>query len=432
MARRPSRPRAALLASLALAVFAAPADLRAQEGGAFLEAYKRGVAAVEAEDWPRAEELMRAAIAGRAEEAERLVRHFHLRPYLPHFYLGLALAEQGACAAALDAFAESERQGIVAALAAELAVLRARSAACREVLAAEAEAAERRAAVAELVARAESAAASIAELASDPALAPTWERGERSLASRLAEARLTIGRARERLTAGEAGLEAAADLARGALGQLEAIRRETDLRRQAAAEAREAATERLAGLVRTARDLEASTRNLAPEAPSIARARSALEAARGDAARDAAALTAAEIGDLAGLLERRIAALRSAAAPPPEALLGAAGAWLRGDPRGVLEALAGPRGAAAGEDDLPFRDPRERAHALLLRAAALFALHEGAADGDDASLEAARSAAAECRRLAPELEPVPGAFPPRFRSFWATVAAGPAPPPPTR
>lgn len=417
-----------LLGAAALAALLAAPPVRAQGEGSFLDAYKAGVDAVQAEDWPLVERRMRAAIAGRAEEADRLLRHFHLKPYLPHFYLGLALAEQGRCAEALDAFAESERQGVVTGLADEIAILRARTASCRERLAAAEEDRDRRQAVADLVAKAETSAASVAELATDPTLAPSWNRGEPSLAARLEEARKTAERARARLeddgAPDDEALAAATDLARGALGQLEAIRRESELRRSALAQDAEKAAARVSALTGTGRELLASTRGLAATAPALGRRRSALAEAVDAAAGAGSERSLAETQELAQALERRIAELRAAAAPPPKALVAAADAWLRGEPDGVLEALAG----AEGPDSAPvFDDPRAQVHALLLRAAAAFSLHESGGGSDDRWLEAARRDAAACRGLDPDLAPLPRAFSPRFRTFFASVVpAAPA------
>lgn len=414
---------APLLAPVALAatLLGAP-SFEAQEEQSFLEAYKGGVEAVEAEDWPRAERLMRSAVAGRAEEADRLLRHLHLRPYVPHFYLGLALAEQGKCEEALSAFAESERQGVIGTLAGEVAVLRDHQARCREALAAAAAGREERRAVADLVAQAEAAAEAVAALASDPALAPGWERGEPSLAARLAEARETIDQARRRMAG--ADLAAATDLARGALGQLAAIRRETELRRSAAAEARETTAARIETVAASGRRLLADTRELAQGAPELARRRSAVAETLDRAGDLDPDLPLPDLQELAALLERRTAALRAAAAPPPQELLAAADAWLRGEPETVLELLAG-----ADTADGPYRDPRARAHALLLRAAAAFTLHEAGPDAGGSEgtlLAAARQDAATSRQLDPALTPLPSAFSPRFRTLWSTLE----PPPP--
>lgn len=82
-------------------------------GPEFLESYKAGLDAIESEDWRRAEGLMERAIAGRGEASRRLPKFLYLKPYLPHFYLGLASFKQDDCDGALRAWAISERQGVV-------------------------------------------------------------------------------------------------------------------------------------------------------------------------------------------------------------------------------------------------------------------------------------------------------------------------------
>lgn len=408
----------ALLLATALAL--GPPPLHAQERS-FLDAYKAGVDAAEAEDWPEAERLMRAAIAGRAEEADRLIRHFHLRPYIPHFYLGLALAERGECQEALEAFAESERQGVVTGLSGELAVLRDRESSCRELEAAREREREQRQAVIDLVERAGQAAESVSELAADPLLAPGWERGDPSLADRLAEAEAAVAEARERLAGDEPeDLTAATDLARGALGKLEAIRRESQLRRDAADDERNAAAARVASLARAGRELLASTRELGTAAPTVDQRRTALAEVVDRATGRDATPSLAELRELATALERRVAELRTAAAPPPAALLAAADAWLRGESWTVLALLVRPEDPGG---DPPFDDPRARAHALLLRSAAAFSLHAAEPDRDDTLLEAARRDAEACQALAPDLIPLSSVFSPRFRAFWTTVGS---------
>lgn len=96
-----------LIASLLLAGTADAA------GRKFLEDYKSGLEAIEAEDWERAADLMQRALGRRAGEARRLPRYVYLKPYLPHFYLGLALFKQGDCKGALKAWQRSEGYGVV-------------------------------------------------------------------------------------------------------------------------------------------------------------------------------------------------------------------------------------------------------------------------------------------------------------------------------
>lgn len=94
------------------AVFAQVAAAGAEEAG-FLEHYKTGLDAVASENWTRAADLMRKAIDERGTESRRLPKYFYLKPYLPHFYLGLAEFKRGHCEAAERSWGISERQGVV-------------------------------------------------------------------------------------------------------------------------------------------------------------------------------------------------------------------------------------------------------------------------------------------------------------------------------
>ena len=88
----------------------------AEAGPEFLEDYKRGVSAIDSERWGHAVESMNQAIRGRDDEAKRLPRYLYLKPYIPHFYRGLALFKLGDCPRALAAWKTSEHQGVVTGL----------------------------------------------------------------------------------------------------------------------------------------------------------------------------------------------------------------------------------------------------------------------------------------------------------------------------
>ena len=429
------RARLAGAAAVAFLAAALASPLAAQ---AFLDAYKAGVEAAEAGDWERVESAMRTAIESRPTEERRLPLQLHFRPYVPHYLLGRALAEQGECAAALEAFAESESQGVIQNLEEEHALLLAAKAACEERLASEAEARRHRREVEEAVAQAgealEAARSLVPDAETDPDLAAAWEQGEPSLAARLEEAEATWRRA-EAIVEGAAPrdpeLGTAGDLARGAVAQVEAIRREAALRLDAVAEEKTRAAARIDGLRRTGERLLARGDGLAAEVPEVRLRRAAVERALRESAGAGPDLPLQALRELGNGLEREIDRLRATAEPPPERLLAAADAWLRGEPEGVLAALGSPGGAGAGggaggpaADDLGFDDRRAHAHALLLRAAARFALYHRGGGRDPALLEGARRDLEACHRADPALVPVPRAFSPRFRAFFEEVTAG--------
>lgn len=90
----------------------APDPARAQRPE-WLEQYKDGLDAIEVEDWRRAALHMQRAAAGRGEESRRLPKYLYFKPYIPHFYMGLAAFKLGNCSAAMEAWSRSERQGVI-------------------------------------------------------------------------------------------------------------------------------------------------------------------------------------------------------------------------------------------------------------------------------------------------------------------------------
>jgi len=80
----------------------------------YKESYRKGIEAVDRKQWAAVAPLMREAIAENPKEGEK-VKLYGLRfeTYLPHYYLGLALASTGDCDGALKAFAASEEQGAI-------------------------------------------------------------------------------------------------------------------------------------------------------------------------------------------------------------------------------------------------------------------------------------------------------------------------------
>ncbi|HET8775827.1 MAG TPA: hypothetical protein VFP80_18665 [Thermoanaerobaculia bacterium] len=80
--------------------------------------FKEGVLAFEKGEWARAEKLMRETIAVNPRESEGTVSiaGSWFETYVPHYFLARALAKQGKCGEALQAFAETERQGVTPAI----------------------------------------------------------------------------------------------------------------------------------------------------------------------------------------------------------------------------------------------------------------------------------------------------------------------------
>jgi hypothetical protein len=80
--------------------------------------FKDGVLAFEKGEWAKAEKFMRETIATNPRESEGTVSiaGSWYETYVPHYFLARALAKQGKCGEALQAFAESERQGVTPAI----------------------------------------------------------------------------------------------------------------------------------------------------------------------------------------------------------------------------------------------------------------------------------------------------------------------------
>ena len=99
----PGRVALACAAIFVLLVAAASADYRAS--------YEKGIKAIDNKDWSGAIQALREAVAEKSAEGERvLIYGMRYKPYLPHYYLGLAYFNTGNCEAAVKAWAESERQ----------------------------------------------------------------------------------------------------------------------------------------------------------------------------------------------------------------------------------------------------------------------------------------------------------------------------------
>ena len=116
---------ATVLAAGAIDVFAAD------------EAFKNGIEARQKRDWAGVETQMLQAIKENGKESTRVLSvggFLGIRdvraPYLPYFYLGEALFSQNRCVPAMDAWAVSQQQGIVAGHAEPLRILQEGMASC--------------------------------------------------------------------------------------------------------------------------------------------------------------------------------------------------------------------------------------------------------------------------------------------------------------
>jgi hypothetical protein len=329
----------------------------------YKDAYKQGVEAVEKSKWADAARLMQEAIAGKSSEGET-IRFYGQRfePYLPHFYLGLALFNSGDCVGALRSWATSEGQGAVRKSEQYRTLTKNRSA-CEAKAppkatpatpppgpdpAAVAQAAQ---AADAALKRADDAARGVAGLQGDPLLGGVWSQ-DGALGPAQERAREAIASARSRLDAG---------------------RRKPDL-----------------GQIGEARDM-------------ADRAAQQLEAVSSHAARRRTELASAAKPTPPG----PTAATPTAAAtkaPPPPALVDGARAFFAAQ---YAQAVA----VLAGADSLP---GRAGAQGLLLRAAARHALYLVGGEREPGLLAGAQADARASRKLDPQAVPDSQAFSPRF------------------
>lgn len=100
--------------SLWLVTAAMLAVVRGTAFADYRESYEKGIKAVDQNDWGRALESLSAAVTENSVEGKRvLIYGMRYKPYLPHYYLGLAYFSTGNCQAATKSWAESDRQGPV-------------------------------------------------------------------------------------------------------------------------------------------------------------------------------------------------------------------------------------------------------------------------------------------------------------------------------
>ncbi len=402
----------ALTALAVLALVAAPPPVE----GTLRDLYAEALTAMEAGEWRQAEFLFREAVALHPDEARRLPLRRIFRPYLPHYYLGAVLAQRGDCRGALAEWRLSAEQGVAAQLGLGDEIGSRRSS-CEQRL-------ERLALAAteteSELGRAERTATELSHPSRAQLLGLGFEGGLGTLGQRLDASRDRISEARVRLDDAAAAqdpdlAEAAQRLARetalelqGALEELEQIGRRV-------AEERAHKRRRIEEVGELARRLDELLRARGSLPPSLHARRQELESLIAGAISVHESATLEQIEGLERRLDAFYRLLEGSEAPPPGTLRSGAIAFLRADYQATLERLA----------EIPYRDPKSRAHSLLLRSAAAYALHLAGGESDPALLERARQDVVAARRSAPGLKPAPSAFSPRFVRFFERVADAP-------
>lgn len=448
---------AALLGLLAAAAFAD-----------YKQTYEKAMRAVASNDWTQVATLMRQAAAEQPAEGER-VRLYGTRfeVYLPHFYLGQALAEIGDCAGALKELQVSEDQGAVKGTDryGELQRLRTR---CQRVAPPPTRPAvqptpdlsgEVRQAEAE-VGRATELEKAVADLRRTAG--PVWQE-QPALAARADQAINKLGGARNALARGRGGSAAdlgqAVSLAQEAGRELEAVRtavtnRQNELRQASLADQarldeqrrqedarRRTLQQELANVLKSTEAIAVGPAGSRPEvrqaAAALQQARQRASALPATAPPDEIQARKDELLEAEKTLRAVLAAAAQAPSPPPQqptvppapsptsavalpspgpvpapALLRqAAGRYLAADYQGALDLLARPE----------LDEPRAGAVAALLRAASSWALYVEDGESDRAKLQSAQADVRTCRRLEPSVSPDPGLFPPGFVELFQST-----------
>lgn len=405
--------------------------------------FKGAMERVEAGDWAGAEARLRAAV--RLDPAED--KRTFLKDYLPHYWLGVALQEQGDYRGAMASFEESSRQG-VAASSNDAGDLGSRMARCRNALAQLDQALEE---AQRAVQTARDADGDLARMSGASELRAHWapyENRRQAALAKLAEAEqlMNRGHAEQSLDPIREG----ADNASQVTSQLLTI----------AADARKKAGQVSAASDRAQGDLEEAEAS----ASAALRAVQALQPLPPELSRQASELrslleetqTAESQGDSRRLRELSLRIvestrlLKNMADPPPTWLARAAQSFLDLEYTAALAEVERRLGrpAAAEDGDEPVEpppptnlDPRRRFHALLLASAARHQLwvaagrDEAAADVDQLRADLGEAAGLEADALSGGGQSLGRAsvrfLSPKLRAMWseALIEAGVEPPP---
>jgi hypothetical protein len=388
---------------LALLSFPAAADFR--------DDYRRGIEALESGEWSQAATLFHQAATERSEEKARLSRSPFSKRYLPHFYLGQALLGMGDCEAALAAWAESERQGVISRLPEYQSLVEGRDS-CREQAATRSN--SQRLAEVEIE-NAEAAAKRVARLQTD--LGQQWAGMDSGLSARHDEAEQRLRAARSQLAVAVAaedldGMRQAAALARGSRDLLEAVERDA-IQHQAQLRLQQGALRsEVASLLEQAEAQLASTAPLRPYPRQLGQVAAEVSNLIDESRQLGFDQDLASLRELRGALEEALVRLQEAAAPPPATLIEAAEAFFDGDYEEALNML----------DGLDEMSRRAALEAHLLRAAASFTLYQLGGTSDAELLESARAEVISCLEIDPAKRPPVGPFSPRFVEFFDNQA----------
>ncbi len=371
----------------------------------YRDSYKAGVDAFESGQWQLAVEHLTAAIDQNPEARGGTL----VRRYTPYYYLGLAQVELGRCRAAIPQLDEAERQGKVRAR--DLETLVSRRQECVDLIG---RIDTVRQAAQVLVDEAEVAAAAVRRIEQTPVLRSEWAQGGNSFASRQTHWTAQIANARQFLSEGDEGLDAAriqeaSRIAAEARDRLREIESEANTRRRDLQPVVDSRLREIRDAVAaTQRDLAFVRNLLAPVPEALIPTLEAADAAIAGASAADSSTPIPELDHWLSEVRRELRRLRAAVQAPPDALMEAAEAYFRGDYGGSLEML---------ETINPSQN-RVESQVCLFRAANLFALSRL---GSLADSTAVTEQIDQCGRLDEAIAPPGDKFPPDFLTEWSRV-----------
>jgi len=364
---------AVMLAILAFAVRPVAADWQ--------DDYRDGVTAADSRRWQEVATLMRQAIASNPQESGDPMRIYGMRfePYLPHFFLGLALSELGDCQGAMAALDVSLADGVVQQTT-RLADVRRIQETCRVSL-----------------------PTPTPVPPPEPTATPTPKGPDPvELATAVRELESALDEAE--------AARSAFDALRGRRGAATGLQRDTTI--EASVQRADAELASARGAVGSGQPdaLRAGSRSARAARDAYLAAASRLESVLVEAVQPTPAPTPTPTPTATPVptLPRPPAASTPGR---PDRLEAAAAAWLGGRPQEVVVAL----------EDVDLGSPRATAVAMLLRSAARWSLWREDGERDARLRDAALADAGACRRTDPAVEPFADAFPPGFVAFFGSV-----------
>jgi hypothetical protein len=379
----------------------------------FRESFKKGIEAVDRKEWSDVARWMRQAAAEQPQEGESVkIYGVRFEPYLPHFYLGLALFQSGDCEGALEQWQLSESQKAVQSTSRYKLLVQNRDT-CRQRIAAKkpnppptpsgpdpaaAAQAAREAEAREAARRKQEQEAETNRIREAEARRKQQEQEAETTRAREAEAR----RKQQEQEAAEAARIAEAN-------------RQAEINREQAA--RQEATKSLQRTAADAQKIFARASASSSPDPELARRRNALKdlLRKAGTAGDTTPLTDLTrlrdgITSSASTLETALLKAEGNSGPPAE-LRAATRAFLRADFQEIVRTL----GASS------FQDRKATLASHLLLAAARYSLYLQGGEKDAVLRTQAVEDVRACRRLDAKIQPDGKLFSPRFTEFFRTA-----------